>query len=405
MTRNPLETAVAGARCWLLAFVVAACGSDDNNSSSTSSAARPSATLEGEEGRHAQVLGASDVDFLDPGKTYYTVRLPCMPTPPTARSTPSSPSDVDTGAGPRRRHPPRSPTDQKTVTVKIKQGVKFGPPVNRAVTSADVKYAFERFFSATSAVSTRATSARSRARPSKATTAPRTSPASTTPDDQTIVFKLRTAPACSSRRPWSCRSRCRCRRSTRRSTTPRTRRRTTRTSSRPARTWSRTTPGQDHRLQAGQEHRRSCATRTGTPRPTTGRPTLDEITSRRRNDSDASSRRGRCSTARHGARHEPAGGRSQAGRHQVQGPVPVRSRRGGCRYFPLNTTIKPLDNSTSARRSSPASTATRPARRAAASSSATSRRTTSRRTFPGFEEAGGMKGSGHRLSSEPRAAT
>ena len=36
----------------------------------------------------------------------------------------------------------------KTVTVKIKQGVKFSPPVNRAVTSKDVKYAFERFFSA-----------------------------------------------------------------------------------------------------------------------------------------------------------------------------------------------------------------------------------------------------------------
>ena len=32
----------------------------------------------------------------------------------------------------------------KTYTYKIKQGVKFGPPLNRQVTSADFKFAFER---------------------------------------------------------------------------------------------------------------------------------------------------------------------------------------------------------------------------------------------------------------------
>src|SRR6185312_17561800 len=36
--------------------------------------------------------------------------------------------------------------DGKTVTVKIRQGVKFSPPVNRDVTSKDVKYAIERGF-------------------------------------------------------------------------------------------------------------------------------------------------------------------------------------------------------------------------------------------------------------------
>ena len=43
---------------------------------------------------------------------------------------------------------PQISDDLKTITVKIKPGVKFSPPVNRAVTSKDVKYAFERFFSA-----------------------------------------------------------------------------------------------------------------------------------------------------------------------------------------------------------------------------------------------------------------
>src|SRR5687768_18047912 len=37
--------------------------------------------------------------------------------------------------------------DNKTITVKLKSGVKFSPPVNREVTSKDVKYAFERAFS------------------------------------------------------------------------------------------------------------------------------------------------------------------------------------------------------------------------------------------------------------------
>jgi peptide/nickel transport system substrate-binding protein len=42
---------------------------------------------------------------------------------------------------------PRISADGKTVTVKLKRGIRFGPPVNREVTSADVKYAIERSFS------------------------------------------------------------------------------------------------------------------------------------------------------------------------------------------------------------------------------------------------------------------
>jgi peptide/nickel transport system substrate-binding protein len=42
--------------------------------------------------------------------------------------------------------PPQISGDQRTITVKLRSGVKFGPPVNREVTSKDVKYALERFF-------------------------------------------------------------------------------------------------------------------------------------------------------------------------------------------------------------------------------------------------------------------
>ena len=36
--------------------------------------------------------------------------------------------------------------DNKTITVQIKKGVKYAPPVNREVKAADIKYAFERAF-------------------------------------------------------------------------------------------------------------------------------------------------------------------------------------------------------------------------------------------------------------------
>ena len=36
--------------------------------------------------------------------------------------------------------------DGKVVTFKIRSGVRFSPPVDREVTSADVKYAVERAF-------------------------------------------------------------------------------------------------------------------------------------------------------------------------------------------------------------------------------------------------------------------
>ena len=41
---------------------------------------------------------------------------------------------------------PEVSADNKTVTVKLRTGVKFSPPVNREVTSADVKYGIERAF-------------------------------------------------------------------------------------------------------------------------------------------------------------------------------------------------------------------------------------------------------------------
>jgi peptide/nickel transport system substrate-binding protein len=77
-----------------------------------------------------------------------------------------------------------------TVTVKIRSGVKFGPPVNRVVTSKDVKYGVERGFFNTvnngyaGAYFGDLKGAKVGAKPGA------TIPGIETPDDNTIVFNL-----------------------------------------------------------------------------------------------------------------------------------------------------------------------------------------------------------------------
>jgi peptide/nickel transport system substrate-binding protein len=92
---------------------------------------------------------------------------------------------------------PQISADNKTITVHIKKGIKYAPPVNREVKAQDVKYAFERAFSKevpsgyagtyfSSIVGT----------PDKANSGD-IKPISgiETPDDNTIVFKLKDASA------------------------------------------------------------------------------------------------------------------------------------------------------------------------------------------------------------------
>ena len=132
---------------------------------------------------------------------------------------------------------PEISEDGKTVTVKLKTGIKFSPPVDREVTSKDVKYAIERGFFNTvnngyaGAYFGDLEGAKVGAKPGAKIAGIET------PDDQTIVFNLTKGDR---RHRWPARLRCRCRplcrRSTRRSSTRRTPPRTARTRSRPART-------------------------------------------------------------------------------------------------------------------------------------------------------------------------
>ena len=154
----------------LAALFLVACGSDDDESGDTGTPANTetqtadesgsvpateqlfegSATAnienpaEGEKGGTITILSGGDVDYMDPGKTYYTYAIGIINAlhrglyayePGSLEPTP----DLADG-------PPEISEDGKTVTVKLKEGVMFSKPVNREVTSADVKYAIERAF-------------------------------------------------------------------------------------------------------------------------------------------------------------------------------------------------------------------------------------------------------------------
>ena len=92
-----------------------------------------------------KLISSGDVDSVDPGQTYYSFGWQVLSAVHrTLYSVPANSTKTvpDLAAG-----PPNISGDGKTITVRIKRGIRYGPPVNREVTAADVKYAIERSFS------------------------------------------------------------------------------------------------------------------------------------------------------------------------------------------------------------------------------------------------------------------
>ena len=152
----------------LLALFVAACGSDNSSSGGAaaekSSANQKDAIANGQKGGTLTQLGASDVDFLDPGHTYYTAGFQIVY--PTMRTLYSfKPEDGTTPVPDLAEADPEISADKKTVTVKIRKGVKFAPAgqPRRDVQGRQVRdrAVLQR---STSAASTPGTSRRSSAR-------------------------------------------------------------------------------------------------------------------------------------------------------------------------------------------------------------------------------------------------
>jgi peptide/nickel transport system substrate-binding protein len=128
----------------LFAFTVgvAACGDDDGGDEQGATQGTPA---EGQRGGKLVSLWAGDVDFIDPGMSYYQPSLQVHRAIHSMLYQPK-PDDPTVTEPLLAESDPQVSEDGCTVTVKIKEGVKFSPPVDRAVTSADVKYAIERGF-------------------------------------------------------------------------------------------------------------------------------------------------------------------------------------------------------------------------------------------------------------------
>src|SRR5215208_5674961 len=100
----------------------------------------------GKKGGKLTVLSAGDVDYMDPGKTYYTYAIGIMNA--IHRGLYAYPPDKNEPVPDLADGDPEIAPDGKTVTVRLKSGITFTPPVSREVTSKDVKYAIERAFTA-----------------------------------------------------------------------------------------------------------------------------------------------------------------------------------------------------------------------------------------------------------------
>lgn len=131
------------------ALAIAACGGSDSTSSSGTSeaakqyAAPTAAPSDAQSGGDLTVIAASDVDYIDPGAAYY--QFTYMVTSATQSQLEGwAPADVEQATPLLATGPPTVSDDGKTVTYTINDDVKFSPPVDRTVTSADVKYAIER---------------------------------------------------------------------------------------------------------------------------------------------------------------------------------------------------------------------------------------------------------------------
>ncbi len=139
LTRLPLALGLT-----VIAVAAASCGGDNSSTTSDGGEFEPltDAPADAKQGGSLTVIAASDVDYIDPGATYY--QFGYMVT--TATQSPLvgyAPADIDAQPLLAASEPEVS-DDGKTITYTIRDDVKFGPPVNRTVTAADVKYGIER---------------------------------------------------------------------------------------------------------------------------------------------------------------------------------------------------------------------------------------------------------------------
>src|SRR4051794_2062756 len=129
----------------VVAAAIAGCGGSDDNKTS-SGKAPTSAPASAQKGGTLTMISNGDVDNkLDPGYSYYQYDF-ILDNDLHRTLLRYKPNDSDKPSPDLAEADPQASGDGKEITVKIRKGVKFSPPVNREVTAADVKYAMERDF-------------------------------------------------------------------------------------------------------------------------------------------------------------------------------------------------------------------------------------------------------------------
>ena len=119
-------------------LLLVGCGGED-------SSPEAGAPGDGKRGGKLTMLWTDDVDNIDPGITYY--QMGYLVSYATQRPLYSyRPDDGERAVPDLAEADPQVSEDGKTVTVTIRKGVRFSPPVSREVTAQDVKYAIERGF-------------------------------------------------------------------------------------------------------------------------------------------------------------------------------------------------------------------------------------------------------------------
>jgi len=141
---------VAAAAAGALVLALSACGSS-SSSSGTASSGTPSGVQTpltesqtgGKRGGTLNDVQSEDFEHLDPGQAYF--QLDYQITNATQRSLYSyKPNTFSQTTPDMAEGPPQLSDQNKLITIKIRKGVHFSPPVNREVTAADEVYAFER---------------------------------------------------------------------------------------------------------------------------------------------------------------------------------------------------------------------------------------------------------------------
>jgi peptide/nickel transport system substrate-binding protein len=158
-TDTPTRGGAMNSRVWtaaLLALAVAsagalsACGSGSSPSGGTGPPAangiqspKTESQSGGKRGGTLTVLNHEDFENIDPGIAYGSIDYEAL----SATQRPLFSYKPNTFAEPSpdlASEPAQISSDAKTITVHIRHGVRFSPPVSREVSSADVAYAIER---------------------------------------------------------------------------------------------------------------------------------------------------------------------------------------------------------------------------------------------------------------------